>query len=231
MKTAYISEIYNTLQGEGPYTGERQIFVRFAGCPLRCNYCDTPGSLMPNGHPRLSVADVLKEIRALYEKTGIKTVSFTGGEPLVNSGFLKELLPELKEKDFRIYIETAGVHPESLAEIARFCDVVSMDIKLPSATGRAYWDEHKRFLDAGGEKVFAKIVLEKRSKKEELKTAVGLLSERPHPPLLVLQPATAQAPDIEPLSQEGIGEFYALAKAALPEVLVMPQQHKLWGIR
>src|SRR5437016_13899338 len=42
-----VSEIFVSFQGEGLHAGRRQLFVRFAGCPLRCRYCDTPESLVP----------------------------------------------------------------------------------------------------------------------------------------------------------------------------------------
>lgn len=39
---AYVSEVFSSIQGEGKLLGRRQIFVRFSGCNLNCNYCDTP---------------------------------------------------------------------------------------------------------------------------------------------------------------------------------------------
>ena len=40
-KTAKIAEIFDSIQGEGPYIGYRQLFIRFCGCNLLCDYCDT----------------------------------------------------------------------------------------------------------------------------------------------------------------------------------------------
>jgi organic radical activating enzyme len=231
VNSTHISEIYTSVQGEGPFTGEKQIFVRLAGCPLRCDYCDTPSSLIARGHPRLSVAEALKRTLAERRTHRAQTVSLTGGEPLAHVGFLKEFIPALKKKKFRVYLETAGVHPKNLKAVVKNCDVVSMDMKLPSAIGRAYWNEHAEFVAAGGDKVFVKVVIERHSKPDELKRVVDILSRRARPPLLVLQPVTPEAAGIEAPSEKQLADFYAMASKKLPRVLVMPQQHKLWGVR
>lgn len=231
MNSTYVSEIYTSLQGEGPYTGEKQIFVRLAGCPLRCDYCDTPGSLIGKGHPRLTVAKVLRDVLRERRLHGAQTVSITGGEPLAHVGFLEELLPALKAKKLRVYLETAGVHPKNLSRVIRDCDVIAMDIKLPSATGRNYWREHEQFIEQAEGKAFVKIVVEQSSKKSEIAKAVDLLSARPVSPLLVLQPVTPENPGVEAPTSEQLGDFYSMAAKRLRKVLIMPQQHKVWGLR
>ena len=225
----YVSEIYASLQGEGPFAGQRQVFVRLAGCPLRCNYCDTPGSLVARGHERVSVDDAARRIKKVAGAR-VRTVSVTGGEPLAQHRFLADLLPRLKKSGFRVYLETAGVHPDRLASLIALCDVVSMDIKLPSATGRTHWKEHRGFLKVAGEKAIAKLVLEKRSTAEEVSRAVELLAEQARPPLLVIQPATPIPPKAEAPSSDQIADAYEKATRRLERVLVMPQQHKIWGV-
>jgi len=230
MNSTFVSEIYTSLQGEGPYAGERQIFVRLAGCPLRCNYCDTPASLIGRGHPRLSVQAVVKKVLSERKKHKATTVSVTGGEPLAHVSFLTELLPALKNKKFRVYLETAGIHPKNLSRVVRDCDVIAMDIKLPSAGGKPYWREHAHFLEEGEGKLFVKVVLTRHSKNSEVEKAVALLRKRPVSPLLVLQPVTPQ-PGVEAPTEKQLGDFYAIAVKKLRKVLVMPQQHKTWGVR
>src|SRR5438045_4116988 len=113
MTSAFVTEIYSTVQGEGPYAGERHVFLRLAGCPLRCDYCDTPGSLSAQGHARRGASDVAADIIAMAKRDAIATVSVTGGEPLAQAPFLQSLFPALKNAGLRIYLETAGVHPEA----------------------------------------------------------------------------------------------------------------------
>lgn len=229
--SAFISEIYASVQGEGPHAGERQVFVRLAGCPLRCSYCDTPGSLTARGHKRFSVDEALAKIIAAARPKSIRTVSLTGGEPLAQPLFVGALFKELKKRKFRTYLETAGIHANALASVARFTDVVSMDMKLPSATGKSLWKEHAAFLKAGRGKIFVKIVIEKKSKPSEIMKAVDILSKSRPTPLLVLQPATPIEGQTSAPSPDQIADIYAMANRRLPRVLVMQQQHKFWGAR
>lgn len=231
MTTTAISEIYASVQGEGPYTGEPQVFVRLAGCPLRCDYCDTPGSLTAKGHPHRSAEDVAGDVIRLAQLRNIWTVSLTGGEPLAHIRFLKELVPLLKKAGLRIYLETAGIHSKELREIVDQIDIISMDVKLPSATRKVHWREHQSFLATAGRKAFVKIVVEKHSTDQEFDQAFSLLSRAKPIPRLVLQPVSSIGPTILPPSPERLGDIYQKAKEILPEVLVMPQQHKIWGVR
>jgi len=231
LTSAYISEIYPTIQGEGPYTGERQLFLRLAGCPLRCNYCDTPDSLMVNGTPSRNTEEILHQVLTMCRNETIDTVSITGGEPLSQIHFLKTLLPLFRQNQLRTYLETAGVHPEALIEIVDFCDVIAMDLKMPSATGRRFWDEHRRFLEIGKDKIFVKVVIEQKTQLDEIKIATSLLMNIENPPLLVLQPVTPQANGIMAPSQEKMNNILAYTRSRLPRVHIMPQQHKIWAFR
>ena len=228
-RTAVVSEIYASLQGEGPHAGERQVFLRLAGCPLRCHYCDTPASLTAQGHASFSVDDIVREVRAAAAPDNVRTVSVTGGEPLAQVPALEEILPALRAAGFRVYLETAGVHPDALQRVIDFCDVVSMDLKLPSAVGRAFWEEHRAFLRIARPKVFAKMVVASNSTLGEIAAGVDLLAERPSP-LLVLQPASP-VPGADAPSPGLIADAAALARARLPRVLIQPQLHKIWNVR
>lgn len=234
-EAAFVSEIYASVQGEGPRTGEPQVFVRLAGCPLRCRYCDTPRSLTVSGHQRLTVNEAIAKIRPLLGRR-IKTVSVTGGEPLMQPVFVAGLFRELRKLKITTFLETAGVHADALKKILPYVDVISMDIKLPSAAGRVYWKQHKEFLDIAGQKAYVKIVWEAASSLAELKKAISLVRRRAVPPLLILQPVspvkhTIREPRPQVPSPDHIADAYRLASSLLPRVFVMPQQHKIWDVR
>lgn len=98
-----IVEIFDSIEGEGKRAGEMAIFVRFAGCNLRCSYCDTSYAL--------SVKDAVENLTKEELIERIKTypwrnITFTGGEPLLQP--LKELIIELAKENYEINIETNG---------------------------------------------------------------------------------------------------------------------------
>ena len=134
-----IKEIFESIQGEGPYIGVNQLFIRFSSCNLHCEYCDTD---FKTDLKEYNIEDLLCEINK-YEN--IHSVSLTGGEPLIESDFLYELLKNVNKK---IYLETNGTLYENLKKVIDYIDIVSMDIKLPSTTKmKPHWEEHAKFID------------------------------------------------------------------------------------
>lgn len=123
---APIIEIFSSFQGEGLWIGERQIFVRFAGCNLNCNYCDTNDSKSTKSGILMTPQEVLEEINKILTPD-CKTISFTGGEPSLYPEFISEVS---KSTDLNIMLETNGTLPENIDSIERL-DMVSLDIKLP----------------------------------------------------------------------------------------------------
>ena len=144
---ARISEIFQSIQGEGPYAGVRQVFIRFFECHMHCSWCDTPDSIGDGRreYKEYSAQELFKAIKPLMK--GCHSVSFTGGEPLLQAEFIKEFIPLLKASKLKMYLETSGVLYEGLKKIISDVDIVAMDIKLPSSTQcRALWKEHEKFL-------------------------------------------------------------------------------------
>lgn len=100
-------EHFYTLQGEGFHQGRAAYFVRLGGCDVGCVWCDVKESWDMNGHPRLSVNEILEHIR----QTPAKLVVITGGEPLMHN--LDELTTALRTSGYETNIETSGAHPVS----------------------------------------------------------------------------------------------------------------------
>jgi organic radical activating enzyme len=138
--SAPVLEVFASLQGEGLYVGEAQIFLRLAGCALRCRYCDTPHSwALPSGSgaPRglgwltpleAAVAVARAEARPGEDHGPQRSVSLTGGEPLEWVPFLRGLRPLLGSR--RLHLETSGLFPEALERALPAVDHVSLDLKL-----------------------------------------------------------------------------------------------------
>ena len=246
MISAMIDEVFASVQGEGPWVGQRHIFVRFIGCDLRCAYCDTPDAVRsspgtgvrncraqvsPGSFERESVPNPLTPaglsgLCARLRIPGLSrpVMSLTGGEPLLHAAFLQEWLPS-EQKTFRIYLETSGVHYAEMRAVAGMIDVVSMDIKLPSATGHpTLWDEHRKFLSATeGVERFVKVVVTGGTVPDEILIAARLVAEQDRRVPFVIQPASG------PLSP-GAGSlilFQDIALEILEDVRVIPQVHKM----
>ncbi len=123
---APVIEIFSSFQGEGLLIGERQIFVRFAGCNLNCNYCDTNDSKSEKSGKLMTPSEVLEEINKLLTPD-CKSISFTGGEPSLYPEFISEVS---RHTDLNIMLETNGTLPDNISSIEKL-DMVSLDIKLP----------------------------------------------------------------------------------------------------
>jgi 7-carboxy-7-deazaguanine synthase len=95
-----INEIFYSIQGEGFYSGTAAIFIRFSGCNLKCDFCDTDHSQKMS----LTKEQIFDEIKK-YES---KHIIFTGGEPTLQIN--KDLCLYLKEKGYFLSIESNGTN-------------------------------------------------------------------------------------------------------------------------
>lgn len=231
---AEISEIFSSIQGEGPYLGVRQIFVRFGRCNMHCHYCDELAKMKAGQYEPRSLASVLATVESLRATDGqIHSVSLTGGEPLFYSHFLERFAEELTVRGHKTYLETNGTLPKPLEKVIRWIDIVAMDIKPPSSSqDRAFWKAHEEFLKIAVRKdVFVKIVVTPKTRSSEVARAARMVSRvKPSIPF-ILQPMS-EAVGISSKALERIeSELFTVAKSELPDVRVIPQMHKIWGIR
>lgn len=245
MATALLDEIFASIQGEGPWVGQRQIFVRFIGCDLRCGYCDTPETLKlpaepsrpcraqrsPRSFDREAIANPLTsaQLSGVCDRLSVTgqaspVISLTGGEPLLHRDFIAQWLPTIKKR-YRIYLETNGVQHAAMKDLSGLIDVVSMDIKLPSSTGQAErWGDHRKFLEAAKEReLFVKAVVTRDTTSEDLLSAVSLVADQGCRIPFVIQPASGvRAPTVERLIL-----LQNKALGILADVRVVPQVHKM----
>lgn len=236
-----VTEIFSSIQGEGPYVGVRQIFLRLPKCNLTCPYCDTetkvpeqfrvekvPGtrffSKMDNPVPLDKLLDLLQT----YDFSIHHSLSVTGGEPLLWADELQVLLPFLKEKGLNIYLETNGTLPDQLLQILSMVDVISMDIKLPFDS-KNFWDVHESFLRYSTQKeVFVKIVVNQDTTLQDLQHASDLIARVDPSILTILQPVT-QSQGIQTPKPKQLLEWQSLLLEKLINVRVIPQTHVLIG--
>jgi len=253
MQDARICEIFASIQGEGPWIGQRHIFIRFQGCDINCAYCDTPAArslelgeavvsepyCSAQTKPLLRAdqqqvrnpvsADDLSALcaRLIIPGPSHQVLSLTGGEPLLQSDFLVEWLPKVKGS-YLVYLETNGIHARAMKTVYDLVDVVSMDFKLPSATGlRPFWKEHEKFLAVcKGKDVFVKAVVTKDTSKEDVQTSARIIAGDDISIPLILQPAGGDfSPDAAMLL-----ELQNEALQVIADVRVIPQIHAILGV-
>lgn len=93
-----INEIFYSLQGEGHFTGVPSIFIRFAGCNLKCAFCDTEH----NPYEEMTLQDVIDRIKDFPGRH----IVFTGGEPSLQ--LTEDICRQLKDLGYDIQVETNG---------------------------------------------------------------------------------------------------------------------------
>jgi 7-carboxy-7-deazaguanine synthase len=122
-----VVEKFLSINGEGWRAGETALFIRFRGCNLRCSYCDT---MWANEADCPFEEESPRALADYALQTGIRNVTLTGGEPLLQKD-IKELIRLLLEEGLRVEIETNGAVSIEGFEGAR--PVFTMDYKLPSS--------------------------------------------------------------------------------------------------
>ena len=123
----FVSEIFDSIQGEGSTVGKPAIFLRLAGCNLRCTWCDSKFTWPFKN--KMENEEVLKQIK----KYKAKRLIITGGEPMLQQTALIPLLEELK--DYKIEVETNGSVP---LKISKYLEHINCSPKLISSGNKFY---------------------------------------------------------------------------------------------
>ena len=129
-----VVEKFVSINGESVRAGEPAVFIRFRGCNLNCTYCDTSWANTSKAPAQMMEAD---EIAAYVAETGIKNVTLTGGEPLLQKD-IYELIECLMKNGSRVEIETNG--SVSIKELSQkpYRAVFTLDYKLPCSGMEAH---------------------------------------------------------------------------------------------
>ncbi|MGE4613592.1 MAG: radical SAM protein [Planctomycetota bacterium] len=205
MTTLRVIEIYASIQGESTRAGLPCTFVRLAGCPLRCRWCDTVYSF--SGGEPMTIDEITDEI----DGHGIGLIELTGGEPLAQPG-APELLRVLCDRYSQVLLETSGSFP--IEELDPRVGVI-MDMKAPGSgeESRNLW-QNLEHLKAGDE---LKIVISDRTDYDWAREVVE--KHRPEVPVLF-------SPVFGELEPSQLSEWMLADRLA---VRMQLQQHKyIW---
>ncbi len=239
---AYINEIFNSIQGEGPYAGTRQVFVRFEKCQLYCNYCDTPHTREISGACRIEIGpgtgefsvrptplskdDVLDFIRRLWTPS-TRQISLTGGEPLLHADFIREL-----DIEYPIYLETNSGLPEKARELKDIVAIAACDIKLPEHDCTSKYQELLKneletisILNETAD-TFVKVIVLPDTTKESLSPVVEGVSSIDKNMPFIIQPVTSD----RQVRSSLLFDLMDFAGEKLRDVRVIPQTHRMMGI-
>ncbi len=154
-----ISEIFYSIQGEGPNVGKPAVFLRLAGCNLRCKWCDTKHALRASAKCEVPSAKILKEIK----KYKCKHLVITGGEPTLQQDALIPLLERLK--GYYIEIETNG---SLKLRINKYLEQINCSPKLKNSGNKPYPLKIK----PTNKKVAYKFVVAKKSDMKEVENYI-----------------------------------------------------------
>jgi len=253
---APVAEVFSSVQGEGPYVGIRQVFVRTYGCDLRCAYCDTPASRVETGPCRMEETPggegwsevgnpvdgelVLRQLSSLGPRLrSHHSVSLTGGEPLLHAGFVGEVAAGARELGLRSYLETNGQRVADLETVIDRIDIVATDVKLPSSQVQEPGFDAEAFLARSIEflrvarrrEVFVKVVCSADTGDVEIAEVARRIAEKSGETLLVLQPATPRYRGEDAVGAARLLRLQDLAAQHLADVRVIPQCHRMMGVR
>ena len=209
-----ISEIFFSVQGEGPFAGAPSNFVRFYGCPYRCPYCDTMYAVRGNKFTEMTAGEIGKKLRKGFP------VVITGGEPTFQIEFLKHLVKNLK--GFEIHLETAGF---SFSEnFAEFFGFISFHIN-PPFSGR-----HKKFIEKIAKTDFCvKIVVDENVSLKFVSSAANFLRGF-EKGFLILQPASFG----KKIPKKNVEKTMKLVRKIYPRfsrLRFIPQIHKFLNLK
>jgi 7-carboxy-7-deazaguanine synthase len=125
----HLIELYKSVQGESSFAGVPCIFVRLAGCNLRCAWCDSEYTF--TGGKPFTADEIIAQIEALQP---CRLIEFTGGEPMLQARELLPFMDRLLANNYDLMIETSGEQP--LAAVPRAVHKI-VDVKCPGAGAAA----------------------------------------------------------------------------------------------
>ena len=230
--TAKISEYFCSFQGEGPFLGTKQFFIRFASCNIpHCRFCDTQGLFAAK---EISRDDLISIVLEEHQKHQFDEISLTGGEPLLYCDFLTDFLKCLFNiRKFFIYLETNATLTSEILKISSYVGRVSADFKLTSVTGQSsYSDLHVLFLKNMEDlkmDYFIKCVVNEDVDLDEFSSMCSIISANCKKRLLVIQPESS-GKDIS-ISYQVLEKLYDIAVQRSIKPRIIPQTHKMLNLR
>ena len=236
--TTKLSEIFTSIEGEGILFGTKTMFVRLAGCPFRCHWCDTPYALPMDSGSDYSVEEV-KEIISESLQPNTYKINFTGGEPLVQHEAVLELAKFVRQKGLRVYLESSCYDAVRFSKVLPYIDICKIELKLRDSkivNEKQYCNLLKNELECLRQTVrsckttYIKIVVTNSSDLKEFKDIVREVFSIAKPSELagfIIQPSYR----VDEPTLDVLFGFYDAVYPMYDQVRIVPQLHKIIGAR
>lgn len=207
-----VSEIFYSIEGEGIEIGRPEVFIRFAGCNLQCDWCDTKYAL--NNGKEMRMDEIIQEV----SHYPCKNISITGGEPLLQREELLKLVEGLKKRNCWIQLNTNGtIFDQRIFELV---DLITMDCKCPSSGMKSDLEVLVRTKNSFGSKLQLKFII---SNEEDYQYAKNIVSTSlKHMANIIFQPEWQSSKFAQKLV-----EF--VKRDGLNVKVILQQQKVIWG--
>ena len=231
---ARIFEIFTSIEGEGILYGTKTLFVRLAGCPYSCFYCDTLDALPLDSGKEYSITEACNLIDSNLQDNTFK-VNFTGGEPLIQHEAVSELAKHVKTRGIPTYLESACFDSKKFLYVLPSIDFVKIEFKTIDSEfidKKHYPDLVRNTLEClqaaveAKKTTYIKIVVNSKTELESFKDLLDQIFKivsKENISGFIIQPTTSLS---EP-TLEQLLDFYDNVYPYYDEVRVVPQLHKI----
>lgn len=237
-KSIKINEFFTSIEGEGILLGTKTLFIRLAGCHLKCHWCDTKYALPFNNGTEYTIDEVKDEIVKNIKPFTYK-VNFTGGEPLLQYVPLREIIKFVKEElKVKTYLESSCYDHKRFNYLLPYIDICKIEFKLKDSkvveNPNQYEDILKNELECLKTSInkkkttFIKIVVTSETDEKEfaelLKRIFCYVSSQEISGLIIQPVSHVSEPTVEKLLT-----IYDISYEFYKEIRIIPQTHKIIG--
>jgi organic radical activating enzyme len=229
-------EIFTSVEGEGILYGTKTLFIRLAGCPFTCFYCDTKESLPLDSGTEYTIEEANRLIDSNLQSQTYK-VNFTGGDPLIQHQAVALLAKHVQDKKIPTYLESSCFDIDRFNHVLQFIDIVKIEFKTKDSDF-VDSDHYEKLISntmkclkssiEAKKTTYIKIVVSSKTKLDEFKELVNQIFKivsKDDMDGFIIQPTYGVS---EP-SLDLLLNLYDVVYPYYVDVKVVPQLHKFIG--